>query len=189
MEGRQGEFAAGNGAAMRIALLAFFKKTDRTIIRDVCRITHKNDEAYAGALVIYFAVNWSLFENASLHEILQRILSEIPNTRVRDRLIEVNKLQGISIHELGTKFKPTGFVVDSVPFAIFAAQKIESQNIESIFTEIIKCGGDTDTVCSMVGQIIGANKGIKVIPECWMEKFKEQNHFKTIEIVVKNWPF
>ena len=45
--GRKGEMAAGNGAAMRIAPLAFLcdpaSPKDRTILRDVCRITHKGE--------------------------------------------------------------------------------------------------------------------------------------------------
>jgi ADP-ribosyl-[dinitrogen reductase] hydrolase len=43
LAGSRGEYSAGNGAAMRIAPLAFLldpaKPADRTVIRDVCRIT------------------------------------------------------------------------------------------------------------------------------------------------------
>src|SRR5260370_495332 len=60
LAGARGEFAAGNGAAMRIAPLAFLLNPsdagDRTVIRDVCRITHHNDEAYAGALAVMLAI-------------------------------------------------------------------------------------------------------------------------------------
>lgn len=60
LAGSRGEYAAGNGAAMRIAPLAFLlnpeSPADRTVIRDVCRITHHNDEAYVGALAVVIAV-------------------------------------------------------------------------------------------------------------------------------------
>src|SRR5215475_732430 len=60
LAGSRGEYAAGNGAAMRIAPLAFLfdpdKPTERTLIRDVCRITHHNDEAYIGALAVVIAI-------------------------------------------------------------------------------------------------------------------------------------
>ena len=59
--GTSGERSAGNGAAMRISPLAFFLdpniQTDRTTIRDVCRITHRNDEAYLGALAIVYSIH------------------------------------------------------------------------------------------------------------------------------------
>src|SRR5919205_386958 len=48
--GMKGDRAAGNGAAMRIAPLAFcLDPTDyraRRVLRDVCRITHHHEEAY-----------------------------------------------------------------------------------------------------------------------------------------------
>lgn len=51
--GARGEYAAGNGAAMRIAPLASLlnpmDSQDRTLIRDVRRITHHTDEGYVGA--------------------------------------------------------------------------------------------------------------------------------------------
>lgn len=56
LAGSRGEYAAGSGAAMRVAPLAFLldpaKTDDRILIRDVCRITHHNDEAYVGALAV-----------------------------------------------------------------------------------------------------------------------------------------
>jgi ADP-ribosyl-[dinitrogen reductase] hydrolase len=62
--GRKGERAAGNGAAMRIAPLAFFLDPqsfrDKQIIRDVSRITHHHEEAYAGALAIVAAIRAAL---------------------------------------------------------------------------------------------------------------------------------
>jgi ADP-ribosylglycohydrolase len=54
--GRAGEYGAGNGAAMRIAPFAFFPNITRLNIRDACRITHRNDEAYVGALAIYLSI-------------------------------------------------------------------------------------------------------------------------------------
>ena len=60
LSGARGEFAAGAGAAMRAAPLAFFLDPrldqDRQAIRDVSRITHHSDEAYAGALAMVLAV-------------------------------------------------------------------------------------------------------------------------------------
>ena len=55
--GATGERAAGNGAAMRIAPLAFLSENDKNAVRDVSRITHRNDEAYAGALAIFLTNN------------------------------------------------------------------------------------------------------------------------------------
>lgn len=45
---------------MRIAPLAFKENISRLTIKDICSITHKNDEAYAGALAIYYAIRFAI---------------------------------------------------------------------------------------------------------------------------------
>ncbi|HEY4290598.1 MAG TPA: ADP-ribosylglycohydrolase family protein [Puia sp.] len=89
LSGRTGEYAAGNGAAMRIAPLAVFLSpdTDRQLVRDVCFITHKNDEACTGcmaiphALALVLAGDWF---NNSEDWILEHIASLLPDTLVKE---------------------------------------------------------------------------------------------------------
>lgn len=186
--GRSGEYAAGNGAAMRIAPLAFKKGISRLIIKDICTITHKNDEAYCGALAIYFSIQNAL--NGSWkgdNDLIKLIIDELPDTRLKDRLIEFENLSELSILEIGKQFKSTGYVVDSVPISIFAAQKINHTSISTIFTELIKIGGDTDTLCSMTGQIIGSLKGTNDLPLEWLTKYNDLKCKSLIDMLVKNW--
>jgi ADP-ribosyl-[dinitrogen reductase] hydrolase len=67
LAGARGEMSAGNGAAMRIAPLAFHldpaNAAHRQTIRDVCRITHHHEEAYVGALAIVAAIRSLAFES------------------------------------------------------------------------------------------------------------------------------
>src|SRR5262249_45857918 len=90
--GRKGEMAAGNGAAMRIAPLAFLldpaEQQSRQTIRDVSRITHHNDEAYAGALAVVTAVRaaWNSVWNGE-NNLIEQIIDLLPDTSVRDRLM------------------------------------------------------------------------------------------------------
>jgi ADP-ribosyl-[dinitrogen reductase] hydrolase len=186
--GRSGEYAAGNGAAMRIAPLAFKKGVTRQIIKDVCTITHKNDEAYCGALAVYYSIVFAINGTwTGSSDLIPKIIEEIPDTRVKDRLIEINDLSGLSIAEIGSKFKPTGYVVDSVPVSLFAAQKVNQLSYREILEELIKVGGDTDTTCSMTGQIIGALKGVNCIPDEWLEKYKEIEIAKLVDEIVDLW--
>ena len=97
--GRRGEYAAGNGAAMRIASIAFKEEITNSEIRDICIITHNNDEAYVGARSIIVAIreilngNWDGETN-----LIELIIDQIPDTRVRDRLIEIKNI--LSRHPL-----------------------------------------------------------------------------------------
>ncbi|MDW7690650.1 ADP-ribosylglycohydrolase family protein [Flammeovirgaceae bacterium SG7u.111] len=186
--GRSGEFAAGNGAAMRIAPLAFKKEIDRLTIKDVSNITHKNDEAYTGALGIYYSVlhaingNWTGEQN-----LISLILPDLPDTRVKDRLIELNQHSGLSILQIGQKLKATGYVVDSVPISIFAAQKIGQMEFNTIITDLIKIGGDTDTTCSMTGQIIDTLIGTEAIPSDWVSKYQSLQISELVDELAEKW--
>ena len=169
--GSKGERAAGNGAAMRVAPLAFclepadFKA--RRLIREVSRITHHNEEAYAGALAVVVAVRaaWS-GEWTGPENLLKIIVDVLPDTQVRDRLIELDKFEGrLSIKEIGRRYGSSGYVVESVPLALYGAQRIVSLGFEQMILDLISAGGDTDTVASIAGQVAGALIGRSSIDE------------------------
>lgn len=186
--GRSGEYAAGNGAAMRIAPLAFKRYITRLTIKDVCTITHRNDEAYSGALAIYYSIKAAIdgiWEGN--YGLMDHIVEKTPDTRVRDRFIEFIPLQKLSISEIGKLYKSSGYVVDSVPLAVFAAQKINEFDYTTIITELIKLGGDTDTVCSMFGQIVGSLYGTKIVPDDLMYRFEKLEITDLISEIINNW--
>jgi len=163
LAGRSGEYGAGNGAAMRIAPLAFALDIDRerTLIRDVCNITHKNDEAYVGCLAILYALQYVMSEKVmGDHGLIDHIIPRLPDTSVRDNLIKLRENSLTSIREAAKLVGTSGHVVQSVPFSIFAAGKINEASFEDIISEVILSGGDTDTNASLTGQIIGAHLGL-----------------------------
>lgn len=184
--GRTGEFAAGNGGAMRIAPFAFFSYITRQNIFDACRITHRNDEAYAGALAVYLSIKAILHsEWNGNNNLLDLIIPEIPDTNVRDRLIEINE-QGpncsiATIAALGTN----GHVVNSVPFAIYCSTKILDLGLEEMLRQIINAGGDTDTNASIAGQIAGTLIGTENIPTQLILKLQNIPDYKWISHVIE----
>src|SRR6476469_7763092 len=160
MAGRDGEFGAGNGAAMRIAPFAFWNSYSKNDLRDFCRITHRNEEAYVGALAVVLSLkqvidgNWrgdgSLFSS---------IIPQLPDTRVRDRLIELANLPADTSIAAAASFGTSGYVVDSVPFAIFCASQVRNTGLKGMYESIIRSGGDVDTNASIAGQLAGAFAG------------------------------
>jgi ADP-ribosyl-[dinitrogen reductase] hydrolase len=186
LSGRSGEYAAGNGAAMRIAPLAFFLniEADKTLIRDVCNITHKNDEAYVGCLSILYAINFIVSDQwRSGQSLLDLIIPKLPDTGVRDNLLKLQTAPSSTIREAAQFIGTSGHVVESVPFSIFAAQKIREHKFEDILSEIILCGGDTDTNASLAGNVMGAAIGFtgfstKVLTA--FNKIRERDHITRI---------
>jgi len=184
--GRSGEYAAGNGAAMRIAPFAFFKPISKEDIKAICKITHKNDEAYTGALAVVFSIkaiiNNEWDGNNNLFDI---IIAQLPDTRLRDRLIEINSMaENQTIYDIA-KLGNNGYVVNSVPFAIFAASQILKLGITKMFQTIIKSGGDTDTNSSIAGQIAGTLIGLDCIPNELLDQLKSLKEFSWIKEIIE----
>ena len=161
MVGATGERSAGNGAAMRIAPLAFFLDptidSDRTTIRDVCRITHRNDESYLGALAILHSINRGVLDR----ELIDYLIAQLPDSRIRDRFIEIHS-EEMTAAQLASRFEPTGYVVNSVPLSILCS--IESESVLDSIKSIVEFGGDTDTISSMFGHVFGAIHGSACVP-------------------------
>lgn len=166
--GRSGERAAGNGAAMRIAPLSLLLKgesdADRQVIRDVCRITHKNDEAYVGALAVIRAIHRAGSPEEP-RAFVRDLARSLPDTRVRDALYVLGALEpGASPRDAAAAVGCSGFVAESVPLAIYIASWA-GRDCEAAIRAAVECGGDTDTIASMAGQIVGGWGG--PIPSAW----------------------
>lgn len=169
--GMKGDRAAGNGAAMRIAPLAFCldptNQRARRVIRDVCRITHHHEEAYAGALAVALAIRaarngiWN-GERSLIHA----IVADLPDTAVRDRLIAIAQRDDrLSLREMAGRFGCSGYVVQSVPLALCAAQRLREMGFAALLAEVVSFGGDADTVASITGQIAGTLMGRAGLPK------------------------
>ncbi len=182
--GRKGEYAAGNGAAMRIAPLSFRKEISHQTIRSICYITHQNEEAYIGAKSIFLVLREILIGNCDGKEnLIEIVIDKIPDTNIRDRLILIRNMNSLSsIGKLGNN----GYVVNSVPLAIAAANKVREIGIEQMYLELIKIGGDTDTNCSIAGQIAGALIGKNNIPENLFQKLSQLREFHWIQTTINN---
>lgn len=174
LSGARGERAAGNGAAMRIAPIAFFLDPtvddDRQSIRDICRITHHSDEAYTGALAVLSAVRAAATgEWRGEATLLEIVVDLLPDTRVRDVLEELRTVGEMAIAEVARRYGQSGYVAESVPLALFAAQSTRQLGFKAVLTQVVEAGGDTDTIAAMTGSIAGTLLGDQGLPSDWFD--------------------
>lgn len=176
LAGAQGEMAAGNGGAMRIAPLGFVldAESDRKTVRDVVWVTHRNDEAYLGALAVLLALQrpWPATPSA----LLLAIADGLPDSRVRDRLVAVGQ-SGLAndLGRLGTEFGTSGYVVDTVPLAICAGWLMVSRGFAPVLAEVCQVGGDSDTIGAIAGQLSGARLGAAALPQDLLTQLTERS--------------
>ena len=90
----------------------------------------------------------------------------LPDSKVRDRLgdlLETN--EDTSIEEVARLFGCSGYVVESVPLALYGAQQIRRLDFAVMLQELIRVGGDTDTNSSIAGQVAGTLIGRARLPQ------------------------
>ena len=152
---------------MRAAPMAFVldpsRADDRRTIRDVSRITHHNEEAYVGALAVVVAIRGTMTGQASPEHLLEYVREFLPDSATRDRVDALAPLS-ISVAEAGRRFGTSGHVVDAVPLAIYAAQNLAHESAIDAVSSAVSAGGDTDTIASIAGQIIGTRMGPDSLP-------------------------
>ncbi len=183
LAGARGERAAGNGAAMRVAPLAFIldgsDARSRQVLRDVCRITHHHDEADVGALAVILAI-----QAAGMGQEVQLavLAGRLPDSRVRDRLLALERASERSIQAVAAQSGASGFVVESVPLALLAASRGPDLGFEAVLGQVIDSGGDTDTVASIAGQVMGARIGAGALPAELLSRVPQTRGLDVFEV-------
>ncbi|RSK43630.1 ADP-ribosylglycohydrolase family protein [Hymenobacter perfusus] len=183
--GRRGQYAAGNGAAMRIAPFAFYPTTTRQILHDACALTHRNEDAYAGALAVYLAIRAALDHTWTGHNnLLALLLPDLPDTNLTDRLRELSAYPPDATIAEAARLGNNGHVVNSVPFALFCATKIRNLGLTRLLLQLIANGGDTDTNASLAGQVAGALVGPAGLPPKLLQRLAQLPEYPWIRSVL-----
>ena len=90
--------------------------------------------------------------------LLRLVAKSIPDSAVHDRIEDLLPLESPPL-DAATQFGATGWVVDTVPLALYCAQFISGKPLEVVLAQAIEAGGDTDTIASIAGQIAGTVAG------------------------------
>ena len=185
---RSGVFSAGNGPAMRSAIVgAAYADTLETIaalVRASTRITHTDDKAYEGALFVAVAAALATQDQGagnitpnSFVECLSHFRSEELTNTETEFMAAINCIaESVNRQEsteefavaLGLENGVSGYVLHTVPIALHAWLSHQTDYASAVLS-VIRCGGDTDTSAAIVGGIVGAGVGPKGIPDKWLD--------------------
>lgn len=175
-----GVFSAGNGPAMRVALIGVCFGEDeermRTLTRAATRITHTDPKAEHGALAVALAAYFASTHDAiipqgfanSLRNLLGHEGEEL--CEVVDRVaasVSAGEPTAAFAGRIGCAAGVSGYMLHSVPVALHAWMR-HPDDYQAAITETIRLGGDTDTVAAIVGALVGARTGKAGIPERWI---------------------
>jgi ADP-ribosylglycohydrolase len=177
-----GVFSAGNGPAMRAALLGVCLGDNRDQLRSYVRVstrlTHTDPRAERGALLVALAAHYGARQaaegvtvegflnhvadclgelDAELADLLAKVKDHLRRDLPASALAEALKQQrGVS-----------GYIYRTVPVALYMWLRSPG-NYRAAVEEVIRLGGDTDSTGAVVGALVGATAGTAVIPGDWL---------------------
>jgi ADP-ribosylglycohydrolase len=181
---RSGVYSAGNGPAMRAALLGvLFEDRQRLAewVRVCTRLTHTDPRAERGALVVAHVAHLAARDGWNRpHDVLAPLLSCLPGARdeLAQRIAEVvdsvERQESTAAYaaRLGLARGVTGYVNHTVPVALHASLSFPT-DVRGAVMAVVACGGDTDTTAAIAGGIVGAGVGRNGIPTDWLNQLTD----------------
>jgi ADP-ribosyl-[dinitrogen reductase] hydrolase len=181
---KSGVFSAGNGPAMRAAILGVsIRDPDqlREAVRVASRITHTDPKAEYGAFAIALAAQTACHtKSVSGDDFLIQLDAYIGSEA--EPLIALIRQVVVSVKaaeptlqfaaKLGLSQGISGYAYHSVPVALHAWLR-HPQDYQAAIIATVQCGGDTDSTAAMVGGIVGASVGKAGIPNTWLSRLLE----------------
>lgn len=178
---RSGVRSAGNGAAMRGALVGVIFRDDTTKRREfalaACRVTHADPRAEESALLVAEAAALAA-HHAETQTVLDTLRPLVTSEEMKSRFaaLEEGLRENIRVSDyttrIGCEHGVSGFAPNSVAAALFGWLRHRG-DFERVLTELIACGGDTDSVAAIAGGICGAETGESGIPKAWIAGIRD----------------
>ncbi len=171
---RSGVCSAGNGPAMRAALVGLCVSPDSLddYIAATTALTHTDPRAQSGALAVALATRLAS-EGVSGPELLSRVAEGLAEPELKAALdgaaeqMASGRSVAAFVAQLGLSAGVSGFVMHTVPVALTVAATADS--FEAAIDAAVRLGGDTDSVGAIVGAVAGVRFGPASIPRGWLD--------------------
>jgi ADP-ribosylglycohydrolase len=166
---KSGVRSAGNGAAMRSIPVALAASEDElardALARALARVTHTDERGVDGARLVAHAAARLLGGAVLIRDLVTHVKPHPDLASALERAAVLLE-RGAGADEAGRELGTTGFVVHTVPFALFCALRFD--NFADAVKAAVRAGGDTDTIAAIAGGLAGARFGASAIPEKWL---------------------
>ncbi len=165
------EGSFGNGAAMRVPMLAMFYAGRPHELDDAVRrsavVTHAHPLAIEGAIVIAHATAIAA-QDGSTTELLDAASARCVHPLMIDRLALARRwlADGRPAHptEIASKLGRGIASADSCITALYLAAHFRERDYMDLQRVVSQIGGDADTIGAMAGAIWGAARGVPAVP-------------------------
>jgi ADP-ribosyl-[dinitrogen reductase] hydrolase len=172
--------SAGNGAAMRAAIVGAFFADDPearlTFGRALASTTHLDPRAVEGALYVAEVAAECVRQpsDVSPFVLFDQARRVVTDTQLGEALDLARSLAVASAtyEEAALRCCTTGFVVHTCAFATFAFLR-SGPDVLSTLSRAIACGGDTDSIAAILGGWLGARSGDSALPASLVDRIHD----------------
>jgi ADP-ribosyl-[dinitrogen reductase] hydrolase len=157
LEGRPGDWDAGNGAAMRVLPAALLTLGDDEALRRLAvaqaRITHHHPLSDAACVLVGRLVHGACLGRslAWLRGCAEAAVQEVPR-------FGFEPYRGLA----------TGYVVDTLQTVLH--HLFATRTFEDCLVAVVNQGGDADTTGAIAGAVAGAYYGLEGLPARWLRR-------------------
>ncbi|MEO0477379.1 MAG: ADP-ribosylglycohydrolase family protein [Planctomycetota bacterium] len=178
---RSGVNSAGNGPAMRSAILGLIARDEQhatQLVQTSTAVTHKDPRAHQGAIVIANLARWVTLPESERQTVDAVIFEGVGDEQLRENLThalnDANKdvAPDDFAKQLGQAKGISGFVNHTVPAAVYCWLRHRGSFRDTVETAVC-LGGDSDTVAAIAGALAGTELGVEAIPEDWLSNLKD----------------
>ncbi len=183
---RGGSF--GNGSVMRVAPIGLLYSNNPAKLREIAykssSITHSHELGQEGAALQAYAVALALNtpsdEEIDREAFLLKLQTFAQTQLYKEKIANTKELLGEQDRARVVAVLGNGIeALNSVPTAIYCFLKQPKSYKDSVIYAI-SLGGDTDTIASMAGAILGAYLGIEAIPQEWRLKLENKAYIEDL---------
>lgn len=181
---RSGVRSAGNGPAMRAAIIGAYAGSDVSAIVELNRasveVTHTDPRAREGALVIALAAGHAVAARGDVdaERFLATARSRIQGEELTAALDRIGPClaRAADVAEyaasIGVGDGVSGYINHTVPVALYCWLRWP-YDFRCAVEAAVLLGGDTDSVAAIVGGLVGATAGDAAIPREWLDGLVE----------------
>jgi ADP-ribosylglycohydrolase len=184
---RSGVWSAGNGPAMRSAVLGVCLGDDperlRAFVRASTRLTHTDPRAERGALLIALAAHHGATHAAAgvnAAAFLAGARAALPDRDAKlaglldaiERHLAAGSTPGDMARALKLERGVSGYVYHTVPAVLFCWLRSPG-DFRGVVADVVGLGGDADTTGAIAGAVAGATVGASGIPAEWLDGLLE----------------
>lgn len=177
--------AMGNGSVVRMAPVGFFYQNDASVLKEVAHAsgiaTHAHRAANAGAIAAAYLIKLAL-DGVHPEDFIKEVSAfvggisdEFDETVLKIGHVSAWTDEFAAINHIGSGWTAP----DAVAMAIYCTMRYPDDFAGGL-RRAVNIPGDSDSVGSIVGGILGARLGLEAIPPDWITRLEGLEHITKV---------